>query len=621
MIDQLVPAYKDYLWGGHALQELYGKHAQSDTLAESWELSCHPDGPCVLQSTGETLQAYLSRHPEASGTACAGFPEFPVLVKLIDAAKPLSVQVHPDNAYARAHEGQAGKTEMWYILEAKPGAFLYYGVEEEMTGAEFRAAIEKNELEAKLHKRYVKKGDVVFIEAGTVHAIGAGIVLAEVQQSSNVTYRVYDYGRVGADGKPRPLHIEKACEVASLMPARTHYNFHGHLAQCESFTVDELDVEETAAFEAGAETFHALLITSGTAHIACGEKTVQAGKGECVFVSAGSGAVTLQGNCRALHIYVNRLRYRVGIDLGGTNIKVGVVNNRDRIVATRKCKTLVGRPWQEIVGDMGNAVFKALDVAGITTEDCDFLGIGSPGTIDVENGEVVYANNFGWEHIPVAKTLHQTTGLPVYLSNDANCAALGEFVAGAAEHARSTVLLTLGTGVGGGVVFDGKIFEGGGPGGAELGHTTLLAGGERCTCGRKGCIEAYCSATALIREAKKAAQSHPESSMNTLCEGDLERMDGRIPFDAARAGDAAAAAVVHQYIEWLGESIVNMVNIFRPEVVLLSGGICGEGRYLTDPLNAYVRQYAYAGERVPIPEVRRALLGNDAGIIGAANLH
>ena len=313
--------------------------------------------------------------------------------------------------------------------------------------------------------------------------------------------------------------------------------------------------------------------------------------------------------------------YRIGIDLGGTNIKAGIVNAQNHIVATRKCKTLAERPWQQVATDMAQMAREAAQEAGISVADCASVGVGSPGIVDAASGVVVYSNNFpGWENIPLGQTLGELLHLPVYLSNDANCAALGEYAAGAAKGARSAVLLTLGTGVGGGVVYDGRIFEGGGAGGAELGHTTMIAGGERCTCGRMGCLESYCSATALIREAKAAAAAHPESVLGCLCEGDLSKMDGRIPFDAMRAGDPIATAVVETYIRYLGEGIVNMMNIFRPETVLLSGGICAEGETLTDPLNAFARQYAFGGTRVSVPEIKRAVLGNDAGIVGAANL-
>ncbi len=621
MISKLIPACKNYIWGGHRLKDEYGKQYDGNVLAETWELSCHADGASVMEKTGIALADFISKNPSAAGKACERFDEFPVLVKLIDAAQNLSIQVHPNDDYARKHENQLGKTEMWYIVDAAPDAFIYYGFKDEISKDELREAIADGSICEKLNKVSVKKGECYFIPAGTMHAIGAGCLIAEVQQNSNVTYRVYDFGRIVADGNPRELHVEKASDVAKLMPPKTHYNFHGHLAQCEYFTVDAMDLnDEERTFKTDGTSFNSLLFLSGEAEVVCGSEKLLCKKGDSVFISADSGKYTVSGNFTALLIYVEKSVYRVGIDLGGTNIKAGVVNASNEIIASHKCKTLVGRPWQEIVGDIANAAKKALEAAKLTADECEFLGIGTPGTVDAATGEVIFANNFYWENIPLASELRRLVGLPVYISNDANCAALGEFVAGAAEDVDSTVLLTLGTGVGGGVVFDGKIFEGGGPGGAELGHTTLLSGGEPCTCGRKGCCEAYCSATALVREANKAADAHPESLLAKK-RAENKEMNGVIPFAAARAGDETALAVVNQYIEWLGETIVNMVNIFRPDIVLLSGGICGEGKYLTDPLNEYVKKYSYSGARVRVPEVKRATLGNDAGIIGAANLN
>ncbi|MFI3169325.1 MAG: ROK family protein [Faecalibacterium sp.] len=311
--------------------------------------------------------------------------------------------------------------------------------------------------------------------------------------------------------------------------------------------------------------------------------------------------------------------YRIGIDLGGTNIKAGVVSADNQLLASYSCKTLVQRPWREVVADMAMAAGKAAETLGISLADCVSCGVGSPGTVNAANGMVIYSNNFDWENIPLGETLSELMQMPVKVSNDANCAALGECVAGAAKDVSSAVLLTLGTGVGGGVVFDGKVFEGG-PGGAELGHTCIVGGGELCTCGRKGCLEAYASATALIREASRAATVYPESSMNELLKEYGGEMNGIIPFSAAQSGDAVATAVVERYIDWLGKGIVDLVNIFRPEVVLLAGGVCAQGENLTKPLTAMVKEYAFGGARVASPEVKIAALGNDAGILGAANL-
>lgn len=312
--------------------------------------------------------------------------------------------------------------------------------------------------------------------------------------------------------------------------------------------------------------------------------------------------------------------YKIGIDLGGTNIKAGVVDADNHILVKLSCPTGAQRPWKEVADDIVRLALQALEQAGVSREDCAGVGMGCPGTVNAETGEVIYSNNFAnWEYLPLGSYLTESLGMPVKMSNDANCAALGECAAGAAQGSASAVLLTLGTGVGGGVVWDGKVFEGG-PGGMELGHTMLISEGEPCTCGRRGCVEAYCSATALIREAVRAARARPDSLLNTLCRGDLSQMDGKIPFDAAQAGDAAAGAVVERYLRHLGEAVVDMVNIFRPQVVLLSGGVCAQGEVLTAPLTEYVRRYAFASPHLAPPPVRIAMLGSDAGLIGAGCL-
>lgn len=622
MLFKLLPAGKDYLWGGDTLKREYGKTSDGPVLAETWELSCHPDGPSTIADgpyAGMTLAGYLADHPEALGSAAARFGEFPILIKFIDAAKDLSIQVHPDNAYARAHEGQAGKTEMWYVVDAQPGACLYYGVEEALTPQQLEEAIRTDALCDKLHKVEAHRGDVFFLAPGTVHAIGAGLLIAEVQQSSNVTYRVYDYGRLDADGRPRDLHVEKACAVAKLQPSPAHYDFGGHLGKCKYFTVDLVTLDGEEHFTADGASFHSLLMLSGEAVVRCGGETLEAAKGDSLFIPADAGSYTMTGRGQVLWTRVEPPRYRIGIDLGGTGIKAGVVDEDCEIVATAKRKTLAGRPWQEIVRDMAEAAQDAVAKAGLALEDCVSVGVGMPGTIDSQRGVVVFSNNLYWDNVPFVEEFQKYISLPLRISNDANCAALGEVRAGAAQGCDSAVLLTLGTGVGGGVVIDGQLFEGG-PGGAELGHTTLIAGGELCTCGRRGCIESYCSATALIREADRAADAHPDGILAAMRAENGGEMNGIIPFAAMRAGDEAARAVVEQYIEWLGEAITNFVNIFRPQMVLISGGICGEGKALTDPLNDYVRRYSFAGERVFVPPVLPAKLGNDAGLIGAACL-
>lgn len=620
MILRLKPVGKEYIWGGDTLIREFGKQSPSGSLAETWELSCHKNGRSVIDGgkwDGCSLQEYLDRFPGECGEVPGKFPEFPVLIKLIDAGQDLSIQVHPDDVYAYRHEGQPGKTEMWYVVDARPGAALYYGFKRRVSREEYRQAIADNTLTDLLNRVPVKKGDVFFIEPGTVHAIGAGIVIAEIQQSSDVTYRVFDYGRRDKTGNLRPLHIKQACEVTSLRMPRSACDFGGHLGRCRYFTADYKKISGKCRLFTDGSSFHSLLVIEGKVNIFSEQGLFEARKGDSLFVGATTGMYELSGHGEVILTYVESQMYRIGIDLGGTNIKAGIVDIDNRLIACSSRPTKAERDWKEIVADMAGAARDALAMANLAVGDCISVGIGNPGIIDSKKGNIVFSNNISWKNIPLAAEFQTHINLPVHISNDANCAVLGELVAGGAAGRKNVVLLTLGTGVGGGVVLDGRVFEGN-PGGVELGHATLVAGGRECTCGRKGCIESYCSASALARQADDALKEHPDSLMKEMKKKN-GRMTGRIPFEAAKRGDWLAKQVVEQYIEWLGEAVTNYINIFRPEVVLLSGGICGQGEYLTGPLNDFVRKHSFGGEEVEIPEVKIANLENDAGIIGAAN--
>lgn len=297
---KLIPACKDYLWGGERLKTDYHIQSELHPLAEAWVLSCHPDGPSRLADgpdAGQTLPEYIARHPGCLGQNVAQFREFPLLIKLIDAKDNLSVQVHPSDSYALAHEGQYGKTEMWVVLDAEPGAFLYYGFAHEISKAEFSERIRNNTLTEILNAVPVHKGDCFFIPSGTLHAICKGIVIAEVQQNSNVTYRVYDYGRTEADGKPRALHIDKALAVTSLMPP-VRQDFGSHLGQCPYFTTDV----RTAPFVSAADetSFVSLLVTEGTGVLETSGETMLLHPGDSIFIPAGSGEYCVEGTCSVL---------------------------------------------------------------------------------------------------------------------------------------------------------------------------------------------------------------------------------------------------------------------------------------------------------------------------------
>ena len=307
--------------------------------------------------------------------------------------------------------------------------------------------------------------------------------------------------------------------------------------------------------------------------------------------------------------------YRIGIDLGGTNIAVGVVNENYEIVAHHSVPTGASRPAEEVIRDMGDAVEAVLVKSGVSIDQCESMGIGSPGNCDSERGVVARAYNLGWFDVPVCAMLHERFGIPVRLSNDANCAALAETVAGAAIGCENMVLITLGTGVGGGIIIDGKIYAGMRSAGAELGHTLLVLDGEPCTCGRKGCWETYASATALIRQAKKAAAEHPESLL-----AQAEEITGLAVFQAADKGDAVAQAVIDQYCVYVAAGFTDLVNSLAPEMILLGGGISRQGERILAPMREYVMNNCFGQKDGAIPVIKAAALGNEAGIIGAAAL-
>ena len=304
------PVCKDNLWGGNRLRERYGKRSQADRIAESWDLSAHAagqstaaDGPFAGKTLTQIAQACGER---LLGSNCARFDRFPILIKLIDAAQPLSIQVHPDDSYAMRVEGEPGKTEMWYIVEAEEGAFLYFGFRRDLSREEYARGIADGSVTELLNRVPVRAGDVLMVRAGTVHAIGAGVLLAEIQQNSNTTYRVYDFGRLDKDGNPRELHVEKALDVSDLtgrpaLPDRT-----APLAQeagadrdllgdCDYFHTERCTLHGAAEFGTDGTSFHALNCVHGSVRLTAGDYQTVLAQGDCVLVPADCGRYTLEG--------------------------------------------------------------------------------------------------------------------------------------------------------------------------------------------------------------------------------------------------------------------------------------------------------------------------------------
>ena len=308
----------------------------------------------------------------------------------------------------------------------------------------------------------------------------------------------------------------------------------------------------------------------------------------------------------------------IGIDIGGMSIKGAAVDSNGRVYEKFSMPFTKGEPGEETIRKLAETVKEYIAANGLENKIVG-IGLGSPGTLDIKNGIVNYANNLGWENLHVADIFHEILPYSVRLTNDANAASLGEAKYGAGKSYDSIIMLTLGTGVGGGIIINGKLYEGNEGKGAELGHSVIVVDGEQCTCGRKGCLETYASATALIRETKKAMHSNRRSLMWKVCP-DIDLVGGKVPFEAAKQGDKTAIDVLDNYIKYLGEGILNFCNIFRPNVIVLSGGIANAGDYLFDRVNKYIKDRNYGYKMTPEVKVVPAELGYDSGKIGAAAL-
>ncbi len=311
------------------------------------------------------------------------------------------------------------------------------------------------------------------------------------------------------------------------------------------------------------------------------------------------------------------MKYYVGIDLGGTFIKGGIVDEKGNILVEDKTPTEREKGNERVVENIASLAKSLLARSGVPTESVVGLGMGVPGMIDCKAGTVILSENLYFEHYPIRDKVAALTGLPVVIANDANVATLGEVKFGAAKNYEDVIMLTLGTGVGGGIVVGGKLVEGNKGVGAELGHVVVAVGGEKCSCGRRGCIEAYSSATAIIRDTKRAMEVHKDSKMWEI--GSTDEVTGKTAFDY-KTVDIYAKRVVDEYIQMLGCAITNFANIFRPHAILLGGGVCAQGEALVKPLQEIVDEEIFAGDRGPRVPILIAELGNLAGLLGAAAL-
>lgn len=311
---------------------------------------------------------------------------------------------------------------------------------------------------------------------------------------------------------------------------------------------------------------------------------------------------------------------RIGIDLGGMSVKYGLVNERNEIIARHVIPTNIEISAEDFIKEMCKGVHDLLETTTYTIKDVKSIGVGSPGVINIKEGVVIYSNNFGWVNVPLVKLFQEEFNLPIGIANDADAAALGEATAGAAKGAQNAVLLTLGTGVGSGVIMNGEIFQGPLNGGCELGHMTIKTDGVRCTCGNVGCLEAYASATGLMRLGREAVEANPSSMLALKADGNLESINGKLIFDCKEASDEVAMQVVDEYLHYVAVGVATVINSFRPEMVILGGGVSAQKEKLTNDIQERIKKIAFGAEFCEMSKVVTSELGNDAGIIGAAHL-
>ena len=309
---------------------------------------------------------------------------------------------------------------------------------------------------------------------------------------------------------------------------------------------------------------------------------------------------------------------RVGIDVGGTGIKVGVIDAHHSIIGEGTIPTCTDIPFEEQVRRMAQCVLDTATAAGVEPYQIEMVGVGIPGIAN-SSGEVIKCTNMGWFHVPFRSVFQKYLNVPVLIDNDANVAALAESVAGVSAGTSSSVFITIGTGIGSGIIINGKIWNGFHGIGGELGHVILALNGVPCTCGNRGCLERYCSATALIRMGREAAAAHPESMILSLAGGDPDNIEARTVIDSARQNDPVAVQVYGEYISYLSQAIASVVNLLDPEVIVIGGGVSKAGDFLLDPLRREYRKYVIFNDQ-PMPEIKLAVLGSRAGMIGAAML-
>jgi len=605
MFYKLIPALKEYIWAGNKLKKSFNKETKLEKISEAWEFSLNDDGLTNILVNNEEfiLKDYLSKIN--LGKNVKDNPK--ILIKLIDSAQDLSIQVHPSDEYALNNYNQLGKTEMWYIIDKDPGAFIYLGFNNDYSKEEVEKALKDGTITNLLNKIEVEKGKFYLIPSGTIHAIGKGITLYEIQENSTLTFRLYDYDRIDKDGNKRELHIDDALNVLNYQKYDYNQLKDKGIKATEYFEIQKYNVKDNWDFKNNENSFAIMTCVKGDMSI----DGIDVSQGDSYLIDA-STSLKMVGN--AEFIIARIPDYGIGLDVGGTSVKGAIIDDLGHKIAETRVPNEYPLTFDSITLNMVNAYDNLLNSAGFSNTLFKKLGIGFPGDIEANTGIVKFSNNLGLRDYPCKELLEEKLGLEVLVDNDANCAALGEYFYTSNRRFHDITLITLGTGVGSGIIINNKLFKGGQGSVTEIGHMKIKSDNFKCTCGQYGCLESMLS-LARIKHDVDNLRNDETTGLKDLITDD----DPAVKIFSIENNEAASK-YVQRYLNNLLLGLTNVCNILQPQAIILGGGLTNKIEKHIPQLEYKMNKYKYNGFDAPKVKLVMATLNNDAGAYGAAAL-
>ena len=610
MFYKVNPSIKDSLWAGEKLKSKYHKSTSQDKISETWEFSINDSGYSTINCNGEeiTLREYMKNNFAGKNL---NNEEAKVLIKLIDSADSLSIQVHPSDDYALANYGKLGKTEMWYILEAEEDAFIYLGFKEDYEKSVVEEALNNGTICDLLNKIYVHPGDFYSIPSGTIHAIGKGVTLYEIQENSDLTFRLYDFDRVDKDGNKRELHINEALAVLNYQKYEVVNNKKSKsklLTANKYFELSKFNVYSEIKFRVNDGSFNFITVIKGQLNI--GSEIGR--RGDSFYVDPNTDIV-LNGKAELLIARIGD--YGVGLDVGGTSIKSIVIDDMGFKLADYKVPTESEEGLDKIISNMALAFDKVVRLSGIPKNYFKKVGVGFPGSVDSNTGIVILSNNLGLRNAHIKELLEKEIGVSVVVGNDANCAALGEYIYTDKRRYHDMVLITLGTGVGSGIIINSKLFVGGQGSVTELGHIKIKSDSYRCTCGQYGCFESLLSLARLKKDVDELREDESTGLKELISD-----TDSPLKIFSLDETNEAAKKYVNKYQSNLLLGLLNICNIFQPQAIVIGGGVSYVVSKYFPIIESKMNKYKFGGFDSPKIRLFQAKLGNEAGGYGAVAL-